>query len=89
MFTLTTCSSSTTGFPSGSVQFSVDGANAGEPVKIDARGRATWETSRLKVGTHRVAASYAPSADVQFLPSASPEKLHTVNRCPCGAAPEH
>jgi hypothetical protein len=74
-----------TGFPSGTVQFSVDGSNVGEPVKVDAKGQAMWQTSQLKVGAHRVAASYGTGADTEFLPSASVEKLHVVRRCLCDA----
>ena len=83
--------SSTTaaGFPSGTVQFTVDGSNVGEPITVDAKGRAIWQTSQLKVGTHRVAASYVPGADSEFLPSASVEKNHVVRRCPCDAPPKH
>lgn len=72
------------GFPSGTVQFAVDGASVGAPVTVDSKGRATWETSRLKVGTHRVTASFVPSGDSAFLPSTSIEKLHVVRRCHCG-----
>jgi hypothetical protein len=78
-------STTATGTPSGTVQFAVDGSTAGEPVTVDARGRATWETSRLKVGTHRVTASYVPGADSTFLPSTSVETLHVVRRCHCEA----
>jgi hypothetical protein len=78
-------SAAATGVPSGTVQFTVDGANAGEPVTVNAKGRAAWSTSQLKVGTHRVTASYAPSADSSFLPSTSVEKLQTVKRCFCEA----
>jgi len=77
------------GFPSGTVQFTVDGSNVGEPVAIDAKGRARWETSRLKVGTHRVIASYVPGADSVFLPSTSLETLQTVKRCFCEAEHEN
>lgn len=76
------------GFPSGTVQFAVDGSNVGEPITVDAKGRAIWETSRLKVGGHRVTASYVPSADSTFLPSTSPEKLQVVRRCHCDAERE-
>ena len=64
-------SSTVAGLPSGTVQLAVDGSNVGEPVKLDSKSRTTWETSRLKVGTHRVTASYVPSADSVFLPSTS------------------
>jgi hypothetical protein len=74
-----------TSVPSGTLQFAVDGANVGEPITVDAKGRARWETSRLKVGTHRITASYVPGADSMFLPSTSLEKLQTVKRCSCDA----
>jgi Bacterial Ig-like domain (group 3) len=70
--------------PSGTVQFAIDGANAGEPTTLDAKGRATLETSRLKIGASRVTASYLPGADSAFLPSTAAEKVHEVNRCGCG-----
>lgn len=78
-------SSTATGPPSGAVQFAVDGSNAGGPVTVDAKGRAKWETSHLKVGTHRITASYMPGPDSVFLPSTSLEKLQTVRRCRCDA----
>jgi hypothetical protein len=83
-FTAYVASNSTTpvGFPSGTVQFTVDGSNVGGPVTVDAKGRATWQTSQLKVGTRRVAASYVPGADSVFLPSASVEKIHLVRLLP-------
>lgn len=82
-------SSAAAGFPSGAVQFAVDGSNVGEPVKVDAKGRATLETSRLRVGANRVTASYAPGADSSFLPSTSLEKIHEVKRCFCDAEHDH
>jgi Bacterial Ig-like domain (group 3) len=77
--------SAAAGFPSGAVQFAIDGSNVGEPITVDAKGRATWERSRLKVGTHRVMASYVPALDSAFLPSTSTEKIHVVRRCRCDA----
>jgi hypothetical protein len=71
------------GRPSGSVQFTLDGRNVGAPVPLDAKGRATWETTALKVGKHKIVATYDPGVDSIFLPS-SIEKTHIVNRCPCG-----
>jgi Bacterial Ig-like domain (group 3) len=82
-------SSAVRGFPSGTVQFAVDGSNAGKPVKVDATGQATWETSRLKVGTSQVTASYVPGAGSEFLPSTSPEMIHEVKRCFCDTEHEH
>jgi len=69
--------------PAGTVQFSLDGSNVGEPIKLDSKGRAAWDTSRLKVGNHYVSASYVPSGGSPFLPSSSGEKLHAVVRCFC------
>jgi len=74
------------GVLTGTVQFTLDGSKVGAPVKLDSKGRATWETSRLKVGTHRVAASYIPSQGSVFLASTSLEKLHSVRRCFCESA---
>jgi hypothetical protein len=77
-------SSTVTGIPSGAVQFTLDGSKVGEPVKLDTKGLATWETSRLRLGTHRVEAVYIPRDDSAFLPSSSPIKAHVVKRCVCG-----
>ena len=74
----------TAGYPSGSVQFAVDGINVGAPVTLDAKGRATWETTGLKVGKHQITATYEPGVDSEFLPSTSVAKIHIVKRCPCG-----
>jgi hypothetical protein len=86
-FTASVASNSTTvtGVPSGSVQFMVDGANAGMPVAVDARGRATFETSRLKVGTHHITASFVPASASLYLPSTSAPKTQIVRRCFCEA----
>jgi len=81
--------SSAAGVPSGTVQFAVDGVNVGEPVLLSHKGRATWATSRLKIGTHKITASYFPDADSVFLPSTSIDKLQTVKRCFCDAEHEH
>lgn len=70
--------------PSGTVQFAVDGMSVGAPVTLDAKGRATWETTGLRIGKHQVIATYAPGADSPFLPSTSGAKIHIVKRCPCG-----
>jgi subtilisin family serine protease len=67
-----------TGMPTGMVQFLLDGSKAGPPVKLDAMGQATWKTSHLKPGKHKVAAIYIPSAGSVFLPSTSADEEHTV-----------
>ena len=70
--------------PSGSVQFTLDGAKMGQPVKLDA-GRATWETSRMKVGKHRIGATFLPVKDSPFH-ATSAETTHEVKRCMCEPA---
>jgi hypothetical protein len=40
-------------------------------------------TTALKVGKHKIVATYDPGFDSIFLPS-SIEKTHIVNRCACG-----
>jgi lysyl endopeptidase len=82
-FTATVAALRSKSVPAGTVQFILDGAKVGGPVKLDSRGRATWETSRLKVGNHRVAAIFTPRQGSDFLASTSPKKLHTVKRCIC------
>lgn len=47
-----------TGVPSGSVQFLVDGANAGSPVPLSG-GKASSNFTTLTAGLHTIAAAYA------------------------------
>jgi hypothetical protein len=54
----------------------LDGYEAGKPVRL-VRGQATWRTSGLKPGKHNVSATYIPSGGA-FLPSSSPDHIHTV-----------
>jgi hypothetical protein len=69
--------SSGNGAPAGVVQFSVDGNNAGDPIKLDG-GRATWRTTALKPGRHLIGAAYTPGAGSPFLGSRSIDIVHTV-----------
>jgi len=71
--------------PTGTVQFTLDGSRAGEPIELDSKGRAKWETSRLNLGEHRLTATYTPSPGSAFLASSSLEEIHTVERCLCGS----
>ncbi len=64
--------------PSGLVRFTLDGEVVGEPVKLNSNGRASWKTSNLKVGDHRLTARYIPSKDSEFLTSTIGQKTHTV-----------
>jgi hypothetical protein len=63
----------------GAVQFTLNGSRLGKPVKVDAFGRATLTTSRLKPGKHQIGAMYVPAkAEAGFLPSVSVETQHHV-----------
>jgi subtilisin family serine protease len=68
------------GVPAGTVQFTLDGVKSGDPIKLDAKGRATWKTSRLEVGEHKVAAVFMPAKGSVFLGSSSLDNSHAVVR---------
>lgn len=82
--TVTPDGSAAKAVPAGTVQFTLDGSKAGEPIELDSKGRASWETSRLKLGEHGLTATYTPSPGSAFLASSSLEEIHTVKRCLCG-----
>jgi len=63
-FTATVTSVAT---PAGTVQFKIDGVNAGAPVTLDAAGVATFATAALTVGNHSIVADYSGNAN--FNPS--------------------
>src|SRR5207245_11167618 len=49
------------GTPSGTIQFQIDGSNAGNPVSVSTSGgltTASFSTTTLAVGAHTVTASY-------------------------------
>jgi uncharacterized repeat protein (TIGR01451 family) len=73
--------SSAGGTPSGTVQFSVDGAPAGAATALNGSGNASFSTSSLSTGNHTIAASY--SGDGNFNASAgSLAGGQTVNAAP-------
>ena len=63
---------------SGTVQFTLDGADIGGPVALDATGRARLVMSSLSVGAHTVSAAYAGS--VNYRASTSASLTQTVNK---------
>ncbi len=64
--------------PTGSVQFTVDGAPYGSPVTLDAAGVAALPAiSTLGIGTHTIATDY--SGDATWLPS-SGSGTHTIKK---------
>ena len=67
------------GIPSGSAQFTVDGAKVGNPILLDSSGRAQWSTSSLQVGQRQIVAQYIPAGwRAPFTASTSPKLSHTV-----------
>lgn len=67
------------GVPTGAVQFVIDGKPVGDPVKLDANGRAKWTTLALSLDVHQIAATYlVPAKSAEFLPSSSMTEIHTV-----------
>jgi hypothetical protein len=68
------------GVPTGTVQFSLDGAKEGQPLQLDSKGQAKWRTTSLKPGKHKVTATYIPTPGSIFLPSTSADEVHTVVR---------
>ena len=68
----------TSGTPTGSVQFLVDGVNMGSPISVDSNGQAIFTTSDLDEGKHTIAALYTPSTGSSFLASGSSELVQTV-----------
>jgi len=66
--------------PTGTVQFVLDGSQAGNPITLDPNGRALWSTSSLQVGQHQIVAEYIPAAwGGLFTASTSPAVSHTVS----------
>jgi Bacterial Ig-like domain (group 3) len=63
--------------PTGTVQFILEGLEAGEPVKLDAKGSATWKAPPLRAGQYRVSVIYTPIG-TEFFPSRSRTEVHTV-----------
>jgi hypothetical protein len=64
--------------PTGKVQFTLDGVIMADLVKLNAKGQATWKTSRLAVGNHQVGAIYLPAKGSAFFASGSFEQPHAV-----------
>ena len=75
-FTATVTPSSGIG-PGGTVQFQIDGSNAGSPVAVSS-GAAAYTTSTLAVGSHSVVAVY--SGDGNFAGGTSPTFNESVGK---------
>jgi hypothetical protein len=82
-FTATvTVLAATGGTPTGFAEFFVDGVNAGELIRLDAAGRATWKPADLPEGNHTIAAAYVPDFRSALLPSRSAEVAFDLPSCP-------
>jgi len=78
LLTPRTSANSRSVIPTGTVQFFLNGDKAGQPVRLDTNGRATWTTSRLLPKTHEISARYSPRANSAFLMSSSADRAHTI-----------
>jgi hypothetical protein len=86
LFTATITANGGSGTPSGTVQFAIDGSQAGGPVNVSGSGgvaTASFSTASLAAGTHSVTASY--SGDATFLGS-SGSFTQTVNQASTNTA---
>jgi subtilisin family serine protease len=63
---------------SGTIQFVVDGANVGAPLKLNAKGQAVLRTKELAAGNRRVVAVFAPAKGSAPLASRSLDRPHVV-----------
>src|SRR5205085_2112737 len=63
--------------PTGTMQFQIDGSNAGSPATL-SDGTATYSTSTLSVGPHSVIAVYG--GDGNFIGSTSPTFNQSVGK---------
>ncbi len=59
--TFTATVTATSGTPTGTVQFAIDGSSVGSPVTLDGSGKAMETETSLTAGTHSVTAAYTPT----------------------------
>ena len=83
IFTATVAPTAGTAPPTGTVQFSVDGAAAGGPVTLNGSSVATFTTSTLAVGTHSITAVYTPDS-TNFTGSSASPLSQIVNKATLG-----
>jgi hypothetical protein len=66
------------GVPTGTVQFTINGTNVGEPAKLNVRGQAMLKLPRLKVEKQKVGARYIPAKGSVFFASSSIETARVM-----------
>jgi hypothetical protein len=79
-FSATVARANGTGTPTGSVQFTLDGAPYGDPVDLTGGTAVTPEDASLSTGTHTIGASY--SGDSGFLSSGAATRSQVVDKAP-------
>jgi len=62
----------------GVIQFMIDGNAAGKPVKLNARGQASYMTRTLREGEHAITAVYKPLLGATRISNSSTETIHIV-----------
>ena len=68
--------------PRGSVRFYLEGKPIGEPVRLDAGGRAVWRVPLGKIGAYGISAEYLPERGGGFAASRSAEVRHAAMKQP-------
>src|SRR5262249_52327382 len=63
-FTATVTPAAGSGTPTGTVQFQIDGVNAGDPVPLSG-GQASFSTATLPLGQHTITALYSGDGSFQ------------------------
>jgi hypothetical protein len=64
--------------PTGTVTVFVDGVAMNRPTQLDDRGRARVKIADLKVGEHKIRATYSGGGKFDYHSSSSPTLLYTV-----------
>jgi subtilisin family serine protease len=70
--------------PTGSVQLTLDGKNAGSPLTLDRKGQAHWIATDSMACGHRIAGHFIPDKESDLLPSSSFNVSPTVLGGQCG-----
>jgi hypothetical protein len=68
------------GTPAGTVHIWGDGFKVPTPLKLDAKGQATWTNNQIKPGSHSFLATYEPVTGSGFVGSSSQPVTHTVQK---------
>ena len=77
-FTVVVSAAGSSGIPTGTVQFQIDGTKFGSPVTLAGGTAASGSTSSLAIGKHKVTAVYG--GDANFVASTSPVLTQVVNK---------